>query len=155
MELITILLLIVLGIVLLLVEFLLIPGISIAGVGCLISFGAAIFFSFKFWGTITGIITLVAILIFVPLLLYFLFKGKAVKPMMLAAEIDGKVKNIDEQKIKIGDEGTTVGRLAPMGKVKINGITVEARSLGQYIDPKTKIKSLKIEGNTVIVEPIN
>lgn len=75
--------------------------------------------------------------------------------MMLSAEIDGKIMNIDDQKIHIGDEGSTVGRLAPMGKAKVNGITVEAKSQGRFIDPHTKIKVLKIEGNTVIVEPIN
>lgn len=155
MEILTVTLLIVLGIVLLLVELLLIPGLSIAGVGCLLSFTAAVIFSFRFWGNLAGFATLISILVVVPILLYFFFKSKAVKPMMLSAEIDGKIVNIDEQKIHIGDEGLTVGRLAPMGKAKFNGVTVEAKSLGRFIDPHTKIKVLKIEGNTVIVEPLN
>jgi len=155
MEIVTVLLLIILGIVLLLIEFLLIPGISIAGIGSFISFAAGVFFAFRFWGSMAGFATILAILIIVPLLLYYLFKSRAVKPMMLDAEISGKVKTVDEQKIAIGNVGLTIGRLAPTGKAKINGQTIEARSQGIFVDPNTKIKVLKIEGNTVIVEPIN
>jgi membrane-bound ClpP family serine protease len=155
MEIITIILLILLGVVLLLVEFLLIPGISIAGIGCLLSFGASVFFAFKYFGNLIGFIVLLSILIIVPLFIYFLFKGKAMKPMMLNTDIDGKVKNVEEGQIQPGDEGITIGRLAPAGKAKINGITLEVRSNGQFIDQQTKIKVLKIEGNSVYVEPIN
>ena len=154
MELLTIILLIVLGLVLLIVEIMLIPGISIAGIGSLISFAASIILAFKYFGNVSGFIVLFSILIFVPVLLYFLFKGKAMKPMMLSADIDGKMKNVDEQLIHPGDEGITIGRLAPSGKAKVNGITLEVRSTGHFIDQQTKIKVLKIEGNSVFVEPI-
>jgi membrane-bound ClpP family serine protease len=38
---------------------------------------------------------------------------------------------------------------------KIEGVSVEARSRGVFIDPKTPVKVIEISGNTVIVEPIN
>lgn len=154
MEIITIIILLALGIVLLITEFMLIPGVTVAGIGSVISFGLCVFLSFKYWGNVAGILTLIAVIVFIPIFLYFLFKGKAVKPIMLNTVIDSKVKNIDDLKIKIGDEGITIGRLAPSGMAKINGINIEARSLGTFVDQKTKIKVMKIEGNTVIVEPI-
>jgi len=154
MEIVTVVLLILLGVVLLLVEFLLIPGISIAGVGCLISFGIAVFLAFRYFGNFVGILVLLLILIATPLFIYFLFKGKATKHMMLNTDIDGKVKNVDKELIHAGDEGVTIGRLAPSGKARINDITLEVRSTGSLIDQKTKIKVLKIEGNSVFVEPI-
>jgi membrane-bound ClpP family serine protease len=155
MEIITVILLILLGVILLLVEFLLIPGISIAGIGSVLSLIVGIVLSFKYWGNLVGIIVLVSVLIFIPVFLYFLFKGRAMKPMILSSLIDGKVKNIDEQLIHVGDIGETIGRLAPMGKSKFNGVSAETRSVSGYLDPKTKVKVIKIEGNTVIVEPIN
>lgn len=155
MEIITILLLILLGVVLLLIEFLLIPGISIAGIGCLIAFVASIILAFKYFGNLIGFVVLISILILVPLFLYFLFKGKAMKPMMLNTDINGKVKNVEEGQINPGDEGITIGRLAPAGKARINDITLEVRTNGQFIDPQTKIRVLKVEGNSVYVEPIN
>ncbi len=154
MKIISLILLFLLGIILLIVEFLLIPGISIAGIGCLISFSICVFLAFKFFGTLIGIITLSAILIIVPLFLYFIFKGKAVKPMMLETDIDGKMKNVEDDLVKPGDIGETIGRLAPAGKAKINGITLEVRTNGIFVDPHTKIKVLKIEGNNVIIEPL-
>jgi membrane-bound ClpP family serine protease len=154
MGIITIIILILLGIMLLLVEFMLIPGITIAGVGCVISFGAAIFLSFKYFGTLAGFIALAAVVIFVPLFLYFFFKGRAVKPMMLESDIDGKVKTVDEQLIHPGDTGITTSRCTPGGKAKINGSVVEVRSLGSFIDPHTPGEVVKIEGNIVIVKPI-
>ena len=74
---------------------------------------------------------------------------------MLETDIDGKVKNVDEDLIKPGDIGETIGRLAPAGKAKINGVTLEVRTTGAFVDPKKKIKVIKIEGNNVIIEPIN
>lgn len=155
MEILTVVLLLLLGVILLLVEFLLIPGISVAGIGSFIALVAAVVLSFQYWGNLAGIIVLLSVIVFIPVLLYFLFKGKAMKRMVLASDIDGQVKTVDELAIKIGDIGETIGRLAPLGKSKFNGISAESRSLGGYIDPKTKVKVIKIEGNTVIVEPIN
>lgn len=155
MELLTVILLLLLGTILLIVEFMLIPGITVAGIGCVISFGASIFLAFNYWGTLAGIVILLAIIIFVPTFLYYIFKGRTVKSMMLNTDIDGVVNTIDNQKIKIGDQGITIGRLAPSGRAKINGANIEARSTGIFIDQKTEIKIIKIQGNTVIVEPIN
>ncbi|MDA3929040.1 MAG: hypothetical protein PF541_08775 [Prolixibacteraceae bacterium] len=155
MEIVTVILLIVFGVVLLLVEFMLIPGITIAGIGGLISFGVSIFLTFRYWGSLAGILVLLSIVVFIPVLLYFFFKGRAMKPIILNSDINSKVVTVNEQEVKIGDEGETIGRLAPLGKAKINGTSVEARSQGSYVEPKTKVRVLKIEGNTVIVEPIN
>jgi membrane-bound ClpP family serine protease len=56
--------------------------------------------------------------------------------------------------LKVGDTGKTIGRLAPMGKIKVNGEVVEAQSTGTFIDPHTEIRILKINSNQIIVEPI-
>jgi membrane-bound ClpP family serine protease len=154
MEILTVILLILLGVVLLIVEFMLLPGATIAGIGSVLAFGVSIYLSFNYWGTLPGFVSLAVVLIFVPVMLYFLFKGRAMKPMMLESNIDGKVLTVDSEKIHVGDTGITIGRLVPSGNVKVNGTTIEARSRGIYIDPKTEIKIVKIEGNTVIVEPI-
>ncbi|HUM88068.1 MAG TPA: hypothetical protein PKV50_00955, partial [Prolixibacteraceae bacterium] len=66
MEILIIIMLIILGIVLLFVEFMLIPGVSIAGVGSLLSFAGAVLFAWKTMGSAGGIITLVVELIIVP-----------------------------------------------------------------------------------------
>jgi membrane-bound ClpP family serine protease len=75
--------------------------------------------------------------------------------MILNSKIDGKVEAVDEDKIKVGDIGKAIGRLAPMGKAKISGVVVEVQSTGSFIDHNTEIKVLKIHTNKIIVEPLN
>lgn len=155
MDILIIIILILLGVILLVVEFMLIPGLTVAGIGSLISFGLSIYYAFKHFSTLVGIITLLVVLIFVPIMLYLFFKGKAMKPMMLESEIDSKVEIIEENEIKKGDQGESIGRLAPSGKIKINGKAFEARTLGLFVDPHTPIEVIKTEGNIAIVKPIN
>ena len=74
--------------------------------------------------------------------------------MILESQINGKVETIDEEKIKVGDIGKAIGRLAPTGKVKINGEVVEAQSTGLFIDQQTEVKIIKVLSNKIIVEPL-
>lgn len=74
---------------------------------------------------------------------------------MLETLVDGKVESVDNSKITVGDIGKTIGRLAPSGKVKVNGEIVEAQSTSGYINHNTKIKVHKVLTNKIIVEPVN
>lgn len=150
-----IILLIALGLVLLLIEFAVIPGITIAGIGGFLMLGASIYIAFLEYGTGAGFITLTVILIAAPLMFYYFLKSKASKKMMLESKIEGKVETFNNEKIAVGDVGKSIGRLAPSGKVKVNGEVIEAHSTGSFIDHNTDIKILKILSNKIIVEPLN
>ena len=150
-----ILFLIFLGVLLLLLEFVVIPGVTIAGIGGVILLGASVYFAFDHYGIIPGIITLAFVLIVVPTIIYRIFKSRTGKKMMLNSLIDGHVDHVDEQIIHEGDEGITIGRLAPTGKVRINNLTMEAKSAAGFVDPQVKIKVIEVLRTQVIVEPIN
>ncbi len=155
MDILIIVILILLGVILLVVEFMLVPGLTVAGIGSLVSFGFSIFYAFKHFSPLVGIIVLLIVLVCIPILLYYFFKGSAMKPMMLESEINSKVQLFDDLDLKKGDQGESIGRLAPSGKVKINGKIYEARTLGLFVDPHTPIEIIKTEGNIAIVKPIN
>jgi membrane-bound ClpP family serine protease len=155
MNILTILLLIFLGIVLLLIEFTILPGITIAGIGGILLFAYSIYLAFSIYGPLAGFLTLGFVLIVSPILVVSFFKGKAGKKMTLSAVITGVANQIDPDKIKIGDIGVTVGRLAPMGKIKVNDIVVEAKSTGNFIDPGEKVRIIQIEKSLITVEPLN
>ena len=53
---------------------------------------------------------------------------------------------------RAGQEGTTVSRLAPTGKIEIEGEFYEAQSLSTFIDPRKKIRVAKVEGAKIYVE---
>ena len=154
MSLLAIILLIILGLVLLLLEFAVIPGVTIAGVGGFLLLAGSVYIAFAEMGKVAGFITLAVVMILSPLLVYYFFKSRVGKKMVLESKIDGVIENAEPGKINPGDTGITIGRLAPMGKIRINGEVVEAQSAGNYIDEHTEIRVVKIQYNKIIVEPL-
>lgn len=150
----TIILLIFLGLLLLLIEFAVIPGVTIAGIGGFALLGLSVYIAFAEYGTGIGFLTLTFVLVASPLLIVYFFKSKSGKKMVLESLIDGKVETINNEKVHTGDTGKTIGRLAPSGKVKINGEVMEAQSVSGYVDHNTEIRVVKILTNKVIVEPV-
>jgi len=148
-----IILLIFLGLLLLLIEFAIIPGITIAGIGGFLLLGASVYMAFTEYGNFAGFITLAFVLIASPVLIYHFFKSKSGKKMILSSKIKGNVDTINQEKVKVGEVGISIGRLAPMGKIKVNGEIVEAQSVGTFIDQNTEIVIKKIHLNKIIVEP--
>ena len=155
MSVLAIVLLIFLGIVLLLIEFAVIPGVTVAGIGGFLMLAGAVYIAFVRYGTVPGFITLAIVLILSPAIVYYYFNSSAGRKMILNKNIEGKVDLVDSNKIAVGDTGKSIGRLAPMGKVKVNGEVVEAQSTGALIDQNTEIRVLKVVSNKIIVEPLN
>ena len=86
--------------------------------------------------------------------MFILFlKLKTWKRVGLASAIESKVGVLDETEIKIGDEGTTVSKLSPIGKASIKGKLYEVRSYGSYIDQNITVMVSAIDGNKIFVEP--
>lgn len=154
MSILIILFLIFLGIVLLLIEFTILPGISVAGIGGILLFGYSIYLAFTNFGALAGFLTLGFVVIVAPLLVVFVFKGKAGRKMVLSTTITGIANQIDD-KIKVGDIGVTIGRLAPMGKIRVNGEVVEVKSSGAFVDPGENVRIIEIEKSLITVEPLN
>ena len=59
----------------------------------------------------------------------------------------------DENQVKPGDEGMTISRLTPMGKARFNDRIYEVKSTGEYVDQKTEIVAIRMEGSKIIVKP--
>jgi len=149
--------LIFLGVLLFIIEFVLIPGVTIAGIGGAVCLITGIVFAFISFGTATGLTVLGVTLVVMIVTTYFMLKAETWKMFMLKTTIDSKVDNIGsgEGKVKPGDRGVTVTRLVPGGKVLVNGEYYEAKSVDILIDPKQEIEVIRIEDNKLIVKPIN
>ncbi|MBN2597985.1 NfeD family protein [Labilibaculum sp.] len=149
-----IVLLIVFGIVLLLLEFLVIPGITVAAVGGILMIVGGIYMSYHHYGNLVGHLTVLSAVILSGISLVLALKSQTWNKIMLNTEVDSKVQKLDDENITIGDEGICVSRLAPMGQVKLDNKIVEARSTGAYVDEKTKVVVVGIVDKIVIVKPI-
>lgn len=149
--------LIFVGLLLFIIEFMLIPGITIAGVGGAICLVTGIVFAFVSFGTTTGLVVLGITAAVMVVLTVLMLKANTWNKFMLKTTIDGKVDTVgaEEGKVKAGDRGTTVTRLAPGGKVLVNGEYFEAKSVDILIDPRQEIEVIRIDDNKLIVKPIN
>lgn len=155
MSILTIVLLIILGFLLFLVEFLIIPGITIAGIAAFLLVAAGIFFGYYYHGVTTGNYILLSTGVGMIIFFVFVLKLKTWHRFGLKSEIDGKVGIVNNEVIHVGDEGKTVSRLAPIGKAMINDTLYEVRSEGGYINANSEIKVIRIEGNKIFVETKN
>ena len=145
-------LVILLGIIFLLAEIFLLPGITISGIAGFIFLVGGIAYAYMYMGTMAGNMTLIiSAFLLMGSFLYFI-KSKSLRRISLTTNIDSKVDTSDLKKINVGDVGITQSRLNPMGKVFINDLTVEAKSLdGQMIDEDTEVVVNKVDWSNIIV----
>src|SRR5690554_6398927 len=111
---------IVLGILFMLIEIFLLPGISVAGIAGVIFLVGGIVYSYMFLGSTAGNITLAASAVTLGVTFFWLLKSKSLQRISLNTNIDSKVDNSDLLKIAIGDTGIAISRLNPIGKVLVN-----------------------------------
>lgn len=146
--------LIAVGFLFLLLEVLVLPGTNIAGVLGFILLAIGIWQAFAVYGGLAGTITLLVTLLLSGVTLYYALKSRTWKKAALNKNIDSKVNLIDTEKIKPGDKGKTISRLAPMGKAEFAGEFVEVTTMSQFMDPGVDIEIVKIENNQIIVKKI-
>ena len=144
--------LILVGLVLIFVEILLVPGIGVAGVLGLLSIAGSCFYAFYDMGTTAGfIVTIVNALLLVGLTVYVL-RAKTWKRMSLETNIDTKA--VEDAVLSVGDKGKTVTRLAPMGSARFGNNLVEVKALEGMLDPGISVKVVLIEDNKIYVRPL-
>jgi membrane-bound ClpP family serine protease len=141
------------GLLLMLMEILVLPGATIFGVLGFILMGVSIWQAYAAHGTPEGHYFLLAAIFLTIAVLSFALKSRTWRRAMLGSEVKSKVNVIDEEKVKPGDEGITVSRLATGGKALINGDYYEVHSLGEYIEPQTPVVVIRIEFSKIIVKP--
>lgn len=155
MSLLAIIIIILLGILLLLLEFLVIPGVTVFGIGGFVFILLGIGSSYYFHGVTAGNITLLGTVIASLFTIYFIFKQKTWKKLGLQASISSKNEPYEVEKIHAGDSGKTITRLAPIGKAMINEVVCEAKSTGGFIDENTDIEVVQVLNTQIIVKPKN
>ncbi len=155
MEITIVIVLLIVGILFFLLELFLIPGISLAGIAGFLFVGGAIYYAYANIGNSAGHFTVLGSVILLSITIWAFVKSKALEKLSLKAEITGKNDPLENIEIKVGDVGLTQSRLAPMGKVNINGHIVEAKTNDDFIDPNIEIVVLEVYNTNVLVERIN
>lgn len=154
MDFIGILLLVLAGILLFLLEFLVVPGVTIAGIAGFLFMGGAVYMAFENHGTQTGLIVLAVVLVIMLVSLIFALRARTWSRISLKTDIDSRVSEVEKSGLAVGDRGTALTRLNPMGSVLIGDIRVEGRSQGSMIVERTPVEVIRVAKTYVVVKPI-
>ena len=150
-----IVLLILLGILFLVAELVFLSGSFFGTALSLVCYGSAVYMAFTGYGSTVGGIVIAAIVLLSLVATVISLRAKTWQRLSLSQEIESSSMENPEGNVRIGDRGTTVSRLSPMGKVEINGNIYEAKSTDAYIDPRSEIEVTGFENFNVIVKKIN
>ena len=152
-----IILLIVLGLLFLVAELVLLPGVSIGAILALVCYGSSIYLAFRDYGTVVGGVVILAILL---LSLVATIISPARQDL---AALFAQTEGVDsssmpatpfDQELQVGDRGMTLSRLSPMGTVEVGGKVYEAKSLTAYVDPRREVEVVGFENFSVIVKTV-
>ena len=153
MNLTTIIIMIIAGLLLLLLE-LIVPGGIVGTIGGITTI-VGIVLMYNHYGNLYGTIALLVSLIVCAVGLYFFFRDKTWKRLALNDSIDVKLNKKEMDYFTVGMQGETITKCLPSGKARFDDKIVEVHSLAELIDSNTPVEITKIEGNKIIVKPIN
>lgn len=148
-----IILLLLVGLLLITLEIVMLPG-AIAGIVGLVMLGVGVWQSYATHGIVAGNIVLVTSIVICILLLVFFMRSKTWRLFGLKSEIDGKVNIVNEELLAVGTRGKTISRLAPTGKANINGQIVEVHTVSEFVNENEEVEITKIEGYKITVRRV-
>ncbi len=146
--------LLLIGLTLIIVELVFIPGTTVVGLLGLIFAIVGIVISYSHFGNDIGFYILLATLASTLAALFYSFRSGAWSKFSLKSSINSKVNEGIMASLQIGDEGITVSTLRPMGKAEFNSKTFEVKTSGNYIETGEKVRITQIESHQIVVEPI-
>jgi membrane-bound ClpP family serine protease len=146
--------LLVIGLALIIVELVFVPGTTIVGLLGLVFAIVGIIISYRHFGNEIGFYVLLASLLTTLGAMLYSFRSGAWSKFSLTSSIQSKVNEGIMTAVHVGDEGITVSTLRPMGKAEFNKKTFEVRSGSNYVERGQKVRITEIESHQIIVEPL-
>ncbi len=146
--------LILLGIGIIIVEVIFIPGTTVVGIlGFIISI-YGVYLGYDYFGTPTGHYILAGGFLATAIAIVGAFKSGAWERFSLKGSMEGRVNDDHQVDIKVGDVGESLSSLKPIGKGIFNEQVIEVRTNGDYIRESNKIKVIRVDGRKIFVEPL-
>jgi len=149
-----ILVLVLLGIVLIIIEILFIPGTTKFGIAGILAFGAGIFYAFKYFGSQVGYLVLVFSILFTIGAIVYALRSNTWTRFSLKTTNEGKFNEGLTANLKIGDRGKTLSFLRPVGKAEFSGGVFEVTTTGSYVESGQTIEIIGIKSTKIIVKSI-
>jgi len=143
------------GILLLLAEVLVLPGVNVAGVIGFILIVTAVYMAFVQHGKAMGLLSLLIALSGSVLSLVMAMRSKTWDRLSLKNSIESKTADEQMHKINVGSEGKTLTTLNPIGKVQIGSEVFDARSEEGFLDQDITVTVKQVAAYELVVKPLN
>jgi membrane-bound ClpP family serine protease len=149
-------LLIALGLILVIIEVVFIPGTTVVGVLGVILTIAGVIFGYTSFGSTIGFLILVSTSVALGLLFYYSFRSSSWDKFALKTSIDSKNNEGFLESFSVGEEGTCLSTLRPIGKAEFNKRVVEVASEdGGYVEAGTRVQIKEVSASGIIVTQIS
>lgn len=146
--------LILIGLLLVLVEIFVTPGIVVGLIGVILM-GVGIYQAYVEYGSTIGNLVLAGTFVAAVGMVFFSLRSGAWDRLSLNDTISGKVNERDPESVKVGDQGKTISALRPSGNALINGQRFEVYTEGEAIATHQDVEVINIIGNKIIVKQIS
>jgi membrane-bound serine protease (ClpP class) len=142
--------LLIVGILLMLVELLVLPGFGVAGaLGVVALIGGAVGAWYELgplWGAMVGAVSAVLAIVMV----YIIPRTKAGRRLVLQEELKDHRSQKDQRPL-LGRRGVTVTPLRPIGRVRFGQEEVDVVTDGEYIPSDAEVEVVDVQGMRVVV----
>jgi membrane-bound serine protease (ClpP class) len=158
----------VLGLIMMLVEILIIPGFGLAGVGAIILLSAGVYLSWIKLSMAWAIGATLASISSIAMTIVFLRKsglpsimvlnrrvGESAPPPAAGDQAQGGRQKDSADAVSVGQTGLAASDLRPAGIANFQGHRLNVLTEGNYLRKNTRVKIIRIEGNRIFVEEAN
>jgi membrane-bound ClpP family serine protease len=146
--------LIIIGLVLIMAEILIFPGIGFSGILGLLALVGSCLYAWLQISQTAGIIVCSVNVVMVIGLMIFALRSNTWSRLALNTKIDSRAGQ-DETVVTVGEKGKTLTRLAPMGTAKIKDKILEVKSQEGILDAGVEIEVVLIDDGKIYVKSIN
>jgi membrane-bound ClpP family serine protease len=150
-----ILALLLIGVILIVLELIFIPGTTVVGILGFTFAIAGIIVSYRHLGSEIGLYIVIGTSLVTLLAIVYSVRSGAWSRFSLKSSIKSKVNEGETDLLQIGDTGVSISTLRPFGKAEFKNRQYEVKTSGNYLDPGKQIRITQISLNQVVVEPIN
>ncbi|ARS37161.1 NfeD family protein [Pontibacter actiniarum] len=151
----TVILLIGIGLLLIVVEFIFVPGTTIVGILGLILTAIGVWIGYAALGTETGHLILGGTVLIGGLAFFYSFQSNSWARFALKDQNKSRVNEEHQHTLELGQEGRTVSALRPQGTALFAERHYEVQTQGEYITPNTAIRIIRLNQNKITVEAIS
>jgi membrane-bound ClpP family serine protease len=145
--------LILVGVLLILIEIFITPGIIVGSIGFVL-LAIGIYGGYTTFGTTTGNYILAGTSLFLGVALYFSFRDGAWDRFAAKDVIEGKANNMHQVVMEKGERGISISALRPSGTAEINNQRVEVHVNGDFVAANEAIEVLEQRDHKIFVKKV-